>query len=243
MRNHSESENQVDAPAGIEEASPPNTGRPQRRKRLTAGATAAAVALAAGGLAAAWASGIFGSAGAAGVSSPLMKYDILVSDGNSDFMNATREDPLILSSTSAAEELIRSGMEWTVVVQNDGTNSGELFFVICDPASAKVKYRIAPGKDEEYPDLFTQLRFTVTDENGTVVIDNEMLGADADNEPNGDGTIRGSIPRELAAGGGEAEFTVKAVFDFDANDLTRSKLAAYNGVATDFGIRIEGESF
>ncbi|WP_157993046.1 hypothetical protein [Leucobacter luti] len=233
----------MDTPVETEAVNPAAQGWSKRRKRLVAGATAAAVALAAGGLAAAWATGIFGSAGAAGVSSPAMKYDIQVSEGGTDFVNPTREEPLVLTSASTAEDLIRSGMEWTVVVRNDGTDSGELFFVICDPSSAKVKYRVAPGKDEEYPDLFTQLRFTVVDEEGTVVIDNEVLGADADNEPNGDGTLRGSIPRVLAAGGGEAEFTVTAVFDFDANDLTRTKLAAYNGVSTDFGIRIEGESF
>lgn len=149
----------------------------------------------------------------------------------------------MLTSASSAGDLIREGMTWEVVVRNNGTSTGELFFVICDPSSAKVKYRIAPGKDEIYPDLFTQLKFTVSDEQGNVVIDDVSLGADADNEPNGDGTLRGAITRVLEAGGGEATFTVKAAFDFDANDLTRTKLAAYNGVDTDFGIRIEGESF
>lgn len=201
-----------------------------------------AAVLAFGGLAA-WAGGLFGSGAATQVPSPFTKYDIQVSSGTSDFADSTREEPLVLESASTASDLIRNGMEWKVVVRNEGAATGQLFFVICDPSSSKVKYRIAPGRDEIYPDLFTQLKFTVTDEANNVVIDGVSLGADSDNNPNGDGTIRGDISRVLAAGGGEVEFTVKAVFDYDANDATKTKLAAYTGVDTDFGIRIEGESY
>ena len=242
MHNYSEGEGLLettDSAAAPQGAAAPRGGR---RNRWIAGSVAAATLLAAGGLAA-WATGLFASGESHGVSSGLTKYDLQVSDGVSDFVDSTREEPLMLTSASSAGDLIREGMTWEVVVRNNGTSTGELFFVICDPSSAKVKYRIAPGKDEIYPDLFTQLKFTVSDEQGNVVIDDVSLGADADNEPNGDGTLRGAITRVLEAGGGEATFTVKAAFDFDANDLTRTKLAAYNGVDTDFGIRIEGESF
>lgn len=215
--------------------------RSKHRKRVAVGAAASVAALAIGGLAA-WAGGLFGPGAATQVPSQFTKYDIQVASGTSGFVDATKEDPLVLESASTAEDLIRNGMEWTVVVRNEGANTGDLFFVICDPSSAKVKYRVAPGKDEIYPDLFTQLSFTVTDENGAIVIDNEVLGADENNDPNGDGTVRGDLSRVLQAGE-EAEFTVKAVFAYDADDTTKTKLAAYSGVDTDFGIRIEGESF
>lgn len=213
----------------------------RNKKQVVIGAATAAL-LAAGGIAA-WAGGLFGPGAATQVPSQFTKYDIQVSDGDSPFVDGTREDPLVLSSSGTAYDLIGSGLEWTVQVRNEGAATGQLFFVLCDPSSSKVKYRVAPGKDIIYPDLFTQLRFTVTDENGDVVIDNEMLGADENNDPNGDGTIRGDISRVMAAGGAEATFTVKAVFDYDRGDLTKSKLAAYSGVSTDFGVRIEGESF
>lgn len=241
MPNQFESENHVetfDATGGVAPATPPREGQ---RKRVAIGAAASVAVLAIGGLAA-WAGGLFGPGAATQVPSQFTKYDIQVASESSGFVDATRDDPLVLESASTAEDLIRGGMEWTVVVRNEGAGTGQLFFVICDPSSAKVKYRIAPGKDEIYPDLFTQLSFTVTDDEGTVVIDNEMLGADENNDPNGDGTVRGDISRVLLAGD-EAEFTVKATFAYDPDDTTKTKLAAYSGVDTDFGIRIEGESF
>ncbi|WP_187976368.1 hypothetical protein [Mycetocola sp. JXN-3] len=213
----------------------------RRRRGLIFGSAAAAV-LIAGGIAA-WAGGLFGPGAATQVSSSLTKYDIKVSDGSGAFVDATREKPLPLTSPGLASDLIGEGLEWTVTVKNEGAATGQLFFVVCDPMSAKVKYRVAPGKDVIYPDLFTQLRFTITDDAGTVVLNNQMLGADENNDPNGDGTLRADISRILEAGGGEATFTIRAVFDYDREDASRTKLAAYNGVDTDFGVRIEGESY
>lgn len=221
-------------------AGSPATGARKKRSLLFGGG-AAGVVLAAG--LTAWGAGVFDSQSDSQLPDGLTKYDLKASDGFIDGVDSTRQEPLMLTSAGTSSDLISGGMEWTVVIKNDGAATGRIFFVLCDPSSAKIKYRLAPGKDEIYPDLFTQLRFTVTDDAGNVVIDNVAVGADEDANPLGDGTVRGDITKVIEANGGEAEFTVKAVFDHDANDLTKTKLAAYTGVDTDFGIRVEGESF
>lgn len=213
----------------------------KRKRSLAIGASTVGVACLAGF--AAWGAGMFETVSESQLPAAITRYDIKASASGGDPVDSAREAPLVLESAGAANDLIRDGMEWQVVITNQGAATGRLFFVLCDPTSSKIKYRIAPGKDEVYPDLFTQLRFTVTDEAGTVVIEDAMVGADENHEPQGDGTVRGDITRVLEANGGEAVFTIKAVFDYDANDLTKTKLAAYTGVNTDFGIRVEGESF
>lgn len=211
----------------------------KKRTVILGSAILAIVLIAGAATAAIWNRGGAGSGGNANIA-----YDLALSTDGVNYVQTTADAPLIITPKDPLSPTIDS--VWVVDVHSLEAATAGYRVQVFDPSpNAFIKYKLAPNNSQIFPDVFTQIQFTVTDlTSGQVLIDHVTSGADPttllDLMPDGmAGQMTAGIAGKNAAPH-QLEIRARLNVPGAADDI--SVLAPYSGASTSIGIRVTGES-
>ncbi|WEV63931.1 hypothetical protein [Bifidobacterium sp. ESL0732] len=162
------------------------------------------------------------------------------------------DDPIVID---LVDPLSIGTQHWNVTVKSLGNDVGSLQMKFLDPdPNMKIKYKQLPTSASNgstaamnysyYPDLFTQLRFSVFDGSqqlwtGRLGTEGDLnLGDPAANNAKAPGWLSARIPVSLHAGESKT-YQVNLYVD---SPMSKDQLAAYNGTTTRLGLIVKGET-
>lgn len=162
------------------------------------------------------------------------------------------DDPIIID---LVDPLSSGTQHWNVTVKSLGNDVGSLQMKFLDPdPNMKIKYKQLPASATNgsidqmnyayYPDLFTQLRFSVSD--GSRQLWTGKLGTEgnlnlsdpAANNAKAPGWLSARVPAPIHAGESKT-YQVNVYVD---SPMSKDQLAAYNGTTTRLGLIVKGET-
>ena len=215
----------------------------KRNGIMIAGLTGAVII---GGLGGAVAAGIWGTPA---IDHSNIRYNVSVGTAGTRGDGTTYGEPIAvdLGEDFALSEIAQS---FDIDVTAEDTDLTALGILISDGDPNRIiKYTSAPGQEELYPDIFSQMHFKVTNLNtGAVLIDGESVGRLSDDPDSPDylltaepGVLEGRSLGKITEGDGQT-LRIEMWLEPDFSEGDGEAAAVYNATTTALQVELEGLS-